>query len=95
MNDTPRRGFLKAAGAGAAAAGAVVVTASTASSASAATPLTVPKDASGALVAYITDIHGSGEITVMVEGREVVVNDRDLVARLARAIHARSGNRSI
>jgi len=91
MYEAPRRGFLKVAGAGVAAAGAAVATAS---AASASTPLRVPSDASGALVAYITDVHG-GEISVMVEGREVVITDHDLVARLARAIHARVGHNVI
>ncbi len=88
MYEAPRRGFLKVAGAGVAAVGAAAATASTAS---AAPPLQVPADASGALVAYITDVHG-GEISVMVEGREVVITDHDLVARLARAIHTRTGH---
>jgi hypothetical protein len=91
MYEAPRRGFLKVAGAGVAAAGAATVTAA---SASAATPMTVPAGAEGALVAYITDVK-RGEISVMVEGREVVITDHDLVARLAHAIHARTGRNPV
>ena len=85
MFDSPRRGFLKVAGVGAAAAGAAVVAAPSAS-ASGATKA-VPRSARGAVVAHIPDVHGS-ELVVMVEGREVHITDRDLVARLAHAIHS-------
>ena len=39
------------------------------------------------MVAYIDDV-STGEVSVMVEGRQVVVSDHDLVARLATAVHA-------
>lgn len=88
MNDSPRRGFLKVAGAGIAAAG---VTAAAAPallnrSTSETAPKALPSSASGAVVAYISDVHG-GELSVMVEGREVVITDHELVSRLAHAIH--------
>ena len=38
------------------------------------------------MVAYISDVRG-GELSVMVEGREVVITDHELVSRLAHAIH--------
>ena len=38
----------------------------------------------GTLVAHVDDVHGD-TVTLMVGEREVVVHDRDLVARLARA----------
>jgi hypothetical protein len=44
----------------------------------------MPADAAGALVAHIADVRGD-TLTLMVGEREVVVHDRDLVARLTRA----------
>jgi hypothetical protein len=44
----------------------------------------LPADAHGPMAAYIRDVR-KGEVTLMVEGREVVVKDRRLVARLANA----------
>jgi FlaG/FlaF family flagellin (archaellin) len=89
-NDHSRRGFLAAVGAGAAGvAGAAVLGGAT--SADAKTPTaqpatTVPADANEPLVAYVRDAH-SGEVAVMVGEREVVVHDRELAARIARAAH--------
>jgi hypothetical protein len=83
MNDATRRGFLAMAGAGTAAGVAVIV----APGAAAALPsedVTVPPDAEGAMAAYIHDLT-RGEVALMVEGREVIVTDKQLVARLARA----------
>jgi len=85
---------LKVAGAGIAAAGVAAAAAPAVlsrTSSAAAAPARVPAGAEGALVAYITDVR-RGEISVMVEGREVVITDHDLVARLAHAIHARTGH---
>lgn len=79
MNDTTRRGFLVLAGAGAAAVGAAAVTAE-----AQAQPTSVPAGAAGPLVAYVRDAH-SGEVAVMSGEREVVVHDRELAARIARA----------
>jgi len=81
MNDPTRRGFLVIAGAGAAAVGAATV-----APAAGAAPVRAPSGASGPLVAYVSDMQ-SGEVTLMVGEREVVVHDRDLAARLARAAH--------
>lgn len=91
MNDATRRGFLTMAGVGTAAGVAVIVAPGTA----AAAPhedLTVPPGAQGAMAAYIHDL-AKGEVALMVEGREVVVTDRALVARLARAF-ARAAERA-
>jgi hypothetical protein len=56
--------------------------------ASAATPVsedvTVPVGAEGSMAAYIHDVT-KGEVALMIEGREVIVTDKQLVARLARA----------
>jgi len=81
MNDPTRRGFLAIAGAGAAAVGAAAV-----APAAAAAPVRAPAGASGPLVAYVSDMQ-RGELTLMVGEREVVVHDRELAARLARAAH--------
>ena len=92
MSESSRRGFLKYAGVGVAAAGAAAVAPTVFSGAAdAATPskesTKVPGEARGSMAAYVSDVHGD-EMTVMVEGREVVVRDKALVARLARHMHA-------
>ena len=97
MNSANRRGFLKIAGAGAAAAGAASLTPSAVSMAATVTPAThranptaaLPKAATGSMVAYVHDV-AKGEIAVMVEGREVIVTDHELIAKLATAVHAAS-----
>lgn len=89
MNDHTRRGFLVMAGAGAAVAGAAAVAPSAA--AATVTPTAapavpeLPDDATGSLVAYVHDAT-TGEVAVMVEGREVIVTDRGLVAAMHRAL---------
>jgi hypothetical protein len=81
MSDSTRRTFLIASGASAAAVG---MAAATPGVAAARTPeATLPSDATD-LVAHVADPH-SGTLTLLVGEREVVVHDRDLVARLARA----------
>jgi hypothetical protein len=42
------------------------------------------------MAAYIHDLR-AGEVLLMIDGREVVVRDRRLVARLARAFARASG----
>jgi hypothetical protein len=44
----------------------------------------LPSDASGSLVAYVTDVR-SGQLSVLVGDREVVIHDQEIVARLAQA----------
>jgi hypothetical protein len=83
VNDQSRRGFLAIAGTGAAAAGITAL--APAASAKTDKP-SVPKHASGAVVAHVHDVH-SDTVVLYVDEREVVVHDRDLVARLARAAH--------
>jgi hypothetical protein len=83
--DHSRRGFLAIAGTGtAAAAGAAMLGGATEAGAKPTT--TVPAHATTPLVAYVSDAH-SGEVTVMVDDREVVVHDKELAARIARAAH--------
>jgi hypothetical protein len=82
MTDATRRRFLIMAGAGAAAAGvAAVVPAGTLAEGAAAAD---HPPAEGTLVAYVGDAT-DGTVSLLVGDREVVVHDRDLVARLARA----------
>jgi hypothetical protein len=82
MNDSTRRGFLTVAGVGVAAGAAVAI----APGAGAATTAdaTLPAGASGSMAAYIHDLR-LGQVALMIEGHEVVVTDRPLVARLAQA----------
>jgi hypothetical protein len=95
MSDTSRRGFLAIAGvgaagvavasvAGASAASSAAVPASPAASQASTDDTALPANSSGSLVAYVNDVH-DGRISVMVGEREVVIRDRALVAKLARA----------
>ena len=82
MEKSTRRGFLATAAVGAVGVGAAAV--APGAEAATANRREVPSDAAGPLVAHIADVHGD-TVTVMVGEREVVVHDRDLVVRLARA----------
>jgi hypothetical protein len=84
MNDATRRKFLTMAGVGTAAAGVAVIASPAGASAAPREDLALPADAEGAMVAYIRDVK-AGELALLVEGHEVVVVDKPLVARLARA----------
>jgi hypothetical protein len=81
MTDSTRRRFLATAGMGT--AGVVAATLAPASAAAADEP-GLPPDANGPMAAYIRDVR-KGEVALMIEGREVVVADKRLVARLANA----------
>ncbi|HLY33818.1 MAG TPA: twin-arginine translocation signal domain-containing protein [Jatrophihabitantaceae bacterium] len=83
MSDATRRNFLTVAGLGTVAGVAAVVSSPSAGAVQAA-EVTLPSDAEGAMAAYIHDVT-KGEVALMVEGREVIVTDKQLVARLARA----------
>ncbi|MBV9823912.1 MAG: hypothetical protein JO144_16910 [Actinobacteria bacterium] len=83
MTDHTRRNFLIVSGAGAAAIGVAAAVPATAAARTPDAPATLPADATD-LVAHVADPH-SGTLTLLVGEREVVVHDRDLVARLARA----------
>jgi nitrous oxide reductase len=81
MSETNRRKFLAAAGVGAA-AGVVGVTAGPAFASGGAVRSSAA--AKETVVAYVEDHHGS-TVTLLVGEREVVVHDKDLVARLNHA----------
>jgi hypothetical protein len=83
MNQSTRRSFLILAGSGAATA-CVAGVAPVAAAAGGTTATRVPAGAPRSLVAYVSDVH-SGQVSLMVGDHEVVVSDRDLVARLAKA----------
>ncbi len=94
-NDPSRRTFLAVAGVGAAgvAAASVVAPRLFSGSGSTAAPSTgevmggvtaLPSDASGSLVAVVKDVQ-NGLVSVLVGEHEVIVRDRELVARLATA----------
>jgi hypothetical protein len=74
MNNTTRRGFLGGAGAGALATGAAAL----APGAFAGTPAREP-------VVALVSPGASGEVTLLVGEREVVVRDPDLAGRILRA----------
>ena len=87
MADASRRTFLVAAGAGAAAVGIAAVSPTAAAAATdkdTAKPAELPSGE--ALVAYVSNAK-TGELTLMVGEREVIVHDSALVARLVRAAH--------
>ena len=81
MSDASRRSFLTAAGLGT--AGVLAAATVGTEQASAAEPA-LPPDAEGPMAAYIRDVR-AGELALMVHGREVVITDKRLVARLAAA----------
>ena len=97
MNSPTRRNFIKTAGVGAAAVGAAALVPAAAATSTegakaptvAAPALDLPAGASGAMVAYVHDV-AKGEVSVMVEGREVTITDHHLVATLAHALHSPS-----
>ena len=80
MTDTSRRKLIAAAGAGAA-AGAVALTPGVAF---ARETRARHGSATDSVVAYVED-HRSDTLTLLVGEREVVVRDRDLVARILNA----------
>jgi 3-hydroxyisobutyrate dehydrogenase-like beta-hydroxyacid dehydrogenase len=81
MNSSSRRRFLGVAGAGAAVVG---LTAAAPGVAFASPTARSRHSADEPVVAYVGDA-GSGELTLLVGEREVVVHDRDLVNRLLNA----------
>lgn len=92
MSDATRRGFISTAGLATAAGVAAVVApragaAPASTSAAASEDLSLPAGAEGAMAAYIHDVR-KGEVALMVEGHEVIITDKKLVARLARAFAA-------
>ena len=82
MSETTRRNFLIASGAGAAAVGMVAVPGVAGARPPDATA-TLPQDAVDLMV-HVAD-PSTGTLTLYVGEREILVHDRDLVARLARA----------
>jgi hypothetical protein len=86
MTDATRRRFLSAAGLSTAAVAAATVGGEAVASAQ--EPV-LPGDAEGPMVAYVRDVR-KGELALMIEGREVIVRDKNLVTRLAAAF-ARAG----
>lgn len=87
MSPTTRRSFLLRSSAGAAAVVAVALTPGAADAATAShvsTALPAGAAARGPIVAYIDDVH-SGDISVLVGDRAVVIHDPAFVAALAHA----------
>lgn len=84
MSDSTRRGFLTLAGATAAAGAAAVAIPSAAGAATPAEDTSLPSNAAPSMVVYVSDVK-SGKATLMIDGAEVHVTDKVLVARIARA----------
>ena len=82
MDDSSRRAFLATTAVGAVGVGVAAV--APGAQAASTHRHEVPAHAAGALVAHVADVQGD-TVTLMVGEREVVVRDRDLVARLTRA----------
>lgn len=72
------------AGAGAAAGVTAMAVPAAGAATAPAEDLSLPNGAEGSMVAYIHDVT-KGEVALMIDGDEVVVTDKQLVARLARA----------
>jgi hypothetical protein len=84
MSEPTRRNFLIAGGAGAAAVGMAAATPAVAAARTPqASPVTLPQNAAPLMV-HVAD-PSTGTLALYVGEREVLVHDRDLVARLARA----------
>ncbi|MGA8848041.1 MAG: hypothetical protein WB471_15600 [Nocardioides sp.] len=81
MSETSRRNFMAAAGAGAAATTAVALSAGSAQ----ARPAVLGKKGATEPVVVLIDDHRSGILRLLVGESEVVVDDRDLVARILNA----------
>ena len=81
MSETSRRRFIGVTGAGAAAVGAAALAPG---SAFASQTHRRSDSATSPVVAYVRDVD-SDEVTLLVDEREVVVHDRDLVHRLLNA----------
>lgn len=84
MSDSTRRGFLAMAGVGAAAGAAAVAIPSSAGAAVPSEDTTLPAGGAKSMVVHVDDV-ASGKATLMIDGAEVVVTDKVLVARIARA----------
>jgi len=82
MSDPSRRGFLILTAVGATAATAAAVAPAAFASGE---EETYPSTAGGPLVAYVSNMK-TGELSVMMGEREVVVRDRALCASLARVL---------
>jgi hypothetical protein len=89
MSDSTRRGFLAVAGLGTVGGVAALAAPGAAATEPPKPDLSVPRDAPGAMAAYVRDVR-AGHVVLMVEGHEVVVTDHALAAQLARAF-ARAG----
>lgn len=89
MTDSTRRRFLTLAGSGAF-AGAAMVAAPLPKAGPAVDEVRLPAEAAGPLAAFVRDVR-SDDVALMIEGREVVVTDPELVARLARAYAGAAG----
>jgi hypothetical protein len=81
MSETSRRRFIGVAGAGVAGAGATAILPGAAAAAQTRLSGTSAKSP---VVAYVEDA-GSDTVVLLVDEREVVVHDRDLVHRLLNA----------
>ena len=87
MAEVTRRGFIKKTSVGAAALGTLaVVPGMTAAHAAAGHPASglTAEELREPLVAHVRNV-ATGEIAVLVGEREVIIQDRELAARLARA----------
>lgn len=88
MANLSRRGFIKRASAGAATVGALATLPTITPgrvSAHAAAPEHISAEHSGPIVAHIRNA-ASGEVSIYVGNREVVVHDPELVAKLVKAV---------
>ena len=89
MENSSRRNFVAITGLGTAASIAALATPSAANAAvpeRASDQVKVPRGAASSMAAFVSDVH-RGQVTLMVDGDEVTVTDKQLAARLAHAFH--------
>ena len=89
MDRSSRRNFVAITSLGTAAGIAAMATPSAANAAAVervSDQVQVPRGAPASMAAFVSNVH-RGEVTLMVDGDEVTVTDKQLAARLAHAFH--------
>lgn len=89
MEKSSRRNFVTITGLGTAVGIAAMAAPSAANAATVdqvSDKVQVPRGAASSMAAFVSDVH-RGEVTLMVDGDEVTVTDKQLAARLAHAFH--------
>lgn len=90
MEHSTRRNFFAVTGVGTA-VGIAAMAVPNIAHAAVADEVKVPAGAADSMMAHVSNVH-TGEVTLMVSGREVTVTDKKLAASLANAFHQAARN---